>query len=164
MSFSKFAPIVVLASVAASTCVPMPEEARPRIGEVTVSRHGAIGCWRLGLERHDSTYLRWPALVRLDTVPTEWQKEYIDLRVAVDSGAQASRILLMSWSPLSSTWISVSVGDGFSGIDFRLRLIHADTLRGGGRKFVDVVPAFPGFARSITGVRAPCSGNWAILR
>jgi len=162
MSFSQVAAILVLASVAASACIPVPEEARPRIGEVTVSPHSAIGCWRLGLERHDSTYLRWPALVSLDTVPTQWQKEYIDLRVAVDSGAQTSRILLMSWAPLSSDWIAVSVGDGFSGVDFRLRLIHADTLRGGGRKFVDVVPAFPGFARSITGVRAPCNGKWAI--
>ena len=136
---------------------------RPRAGRIAIASHRAVGCWWLELERRDTTYVRWPALVRLDTTPTQWQTDYVDLQVAIDSGSQTGRRLFISWAPMSSDLISLVVGDGLSGIDYRLSVIHADTLRGGGAIFVDFSPALPGFARSITAVRAGCDARWLIV-
>jgi hypothetical protein len=125
--------------------------------------HAVAGCWRVGLERSDSTYVRWPFPVLLTTQATPRQREFIRLTAMVDSTyIDPGLPLMIYWAPLSPSVILLSIGDGLTGVRYQLEQVHPDTLRGAGRYYVDTPELVPQFARSITAVRIACemSGDW----
>jgi hypothetical protein len=63
---------------------------------------------------------------------------------------------LLSWAPLSPSEILLWIGDGFTGIRYRLKQFHADTLRGAGRYYVDYPEIVPHHAKAVTAVRVSC--------
>ncbi len=65
---------------------------------------------------------------------------------------------MIDWAPVSASVILLSIGDGLTGVRYRLRQVHPDTLRGAGRYYVDTPELVPHYARSITAVRITCEG------
>jgi hypothetical protein len=50
-----------------------------------------------------------------------------------------------------------SIGDGLTGVEYRLEQVHSDTLWGDGRYYVDHPQIIPRKAKEITAARMSCA-------
>ena len=115
----------------------------------------ALGCWILESPGWTSPFLPGSVMVRLDTSHVSQYNEHRVLTLLTSDSAYRRHARHAEWGPTqtgSSIW--VGIGDGFSGLDFRLDR-RGDSLMGRAYRYTD----FEHFRSSgpILGARRSCA-------
>ena len=138
-------------------CGPPPE---PRLVDPDSARarvQAIAGCWRFDPVPARAPYLATPLTARFDTVRYMPRRSPTLMSLRIDSLPERLRRIAFWELPEDSQRIRAFWGDGFTGLDLRLRIVN-DTLSGRAYETTDVIPK-PRIGSRVRAVRVACSAG-----